>query len=32
LLSALFFWLTALWVKRSGQSERPIEDVLSGHG
>ena len=32
LLSALFFTITGLWVKRSGQSELPHEDSLSGHG
>jgi adenine/guanine/hypoxanthine permease len=32
LLSAGFFALTALWVRRSGQSELPTEDPLAGHG
>jgi AGZA family xanthine/uracil permease-like MFS transporter len=32
LLSAGFFALTGLWVRKSGQSERPVDDPLSGHG
>jgi len=31
-LSAGFFALTGVWVRRSGQSERPVEDPLAGHG
>lgn len=31
-LSSLFFWLTGRWVERSGQSERPTQDSLAGHG
>ena len=32
LLSAGFFALTAWWVQISGQSERPADDSLGGHG
>jgi AGZA family xanthine/uracil permease-like MFS transporter len=32
LLSAAFFALTGAWVRRSGQSELPVEDSLGGHG
>jgi AGZA family xanthine/uracil permease-like MFS transporter len=31
-LSAAFFVLTGMWVRRSGQSELPSEDPLGGHG
>jgi AGZA family xanthine/uracil permease-like MFS transporter len=31
-LSAAFFALTGLWVRRSGQSTAPTEDPLAGHG
>jgi AGZA family xanthine/uracil permease-like MFS transporter len=32
LLSAAFFALTGVWVRRSGQSELPREDSSGGHG
>jgi AGZA family xanthine/uracil permease-like MFS transporter len=32
LLSAAFFALTGVWVRKSGQSELPQEEPLEGHG
>jgi predicted outer membrane lipoprotein len=32
LLAAIFFALTGLWVRHTGQDQAPREDALGGHG